>query len=357
MSTTKIDIESKTVVRVMLVIVIFMFTIYAVYKLQNVLVWLLIAFFLALALNPPVSYLSKRIPGNSRALATGISYLVVLSILAVFAFNTVPPLVSETKKLVQTIPQKIETIKNSNQSGFVKEFIERYDLEEEAQQLATNVVKKLGDSGGPVLTGIGFATSSLIAFVTILVLTFFMLVEAPQWLELMWRYHPKERREHHKKLALRMYRIVTSYVNGQLVVASIAGLTSLVAMVIVGLPNPIALAGVITMTALVPMIGATLGALIVVVVALFQSLGQAIIIAIFFIVYQQIENNAIQPYVQSRALEISPLLVLIAVILGVNFGGLIGGFIAIPTAACLRILLLDVIETRNRNLDSKSKLA
>ena len=94
------------------------------------------------------------------------------------------------------------------------------------------------------------------------------------------------------------------------------------------------------------MIGATLGAVIVTVVALFQSLKQAIFILLFFIVYQQIENNAIQPYVQSKNLEISPLLVLVAVLAGVSMGGLIGGFLAIPIAASLRILALDYVKNR-----------
>jgi predicted PurR-regulated permease PerM len=145
-----------------------------------------------------------------------------------------------------------------------------------------------------------------------------------------------------------MYNVVTGYVNGQLLIASIAGLTSLVAMVVVGIPNAIALAGVVALTGLIPLIGATLGAVIIVAVALFQSLGQAVFMLIFFIVYQQVENNAIQPYVQSKALEISPLLVLVAVIIGVSLGGLLGGFLAIPVAACARILLLDYIEQRNQ---------
>jgi predicted PurR-regulated permease PerM len=147
-----------------------------------------------------------------------------------------------------------------------------------------------------------------------------------------------------------MYNIVTGYVNGQLLIASIAGLSSLVMMVIIGLPNPIALAGVVALTALLPLIGATLGAVLVVIVALFQSLTQAILMLVFFIIYQQIENNAIQPYVQSRALDISPLLVLVAVIVGIQLGGLVGGFLAIPIAACVKILALDYVQQRNKRL-------
>lgn len=348
MAVTKIDIDTRTVVRVMAVAVAFWLGLAAVIKLRGVIAILLISFFLSLALNPPVSYLSRRLPGGGRAIATGLAYVIVLGVLGLFVANTIPPLVRETRNLVQTIPQRIEEIRSSNNNGVVADFIERYQLEDEANELASNITTRLGDVGGPLLSGVGRITSSLVGFITVLVLTFLMLIEGPQWAKLFWSYVPKSRRAHHQALALRMYNVVTGYVNGQLLIASIAGLTSLVAMVAVGIPNAIALAGVITLTGLLPLIGATLGAVIIVLVALFQSLGQALFMLVFFVVYQQIENNAIQPYVQSRALEISPLLVLVAVIVGVTLGGLLGGFLAIPTAACIRILLLDYVSQSSR---------
>lgn len=346
MSATKIDIDTRTLIRIMAVAVAFWLGLAAIYRLRLVLSIILISFFLTLALNPPVSYLSKKIPGGSRVLATGIAYMVVLGILGIFVANTVPPLVRETRNLIRTLPEKVEEVSESSRGGAVSDFIARYDLEDEARELAQNVTAKLGDAGGPILTGVSRVTTSLVSFITVLVLTFLMLIEGPQWMDLLWSYVPKSRRKHHQQLANRMYNVVTGYVNGQLLIASIAGLTSLVAMVAVGIPNAIALAGVVTLTGLLPLIGATLGAVIVVIVALFQSMGQAILMLAFFIIYQQVENNAIQPYVQSRALEISPLLVLVAVIIGVSLGGLLGGFLAIPAAACARILLIDYIEQR-----------
>lgn len=347
MKQVKVDIDNRTIVRFMSVILIFWLSVQAVYQIRGALVWLLISFFLALALNPPVSWLASKIPGGSRALATGVAYILVLTVLGVFLTSTIPPLIDETTNLVQTLPEKVQTLRESSQDGVVADIINRYQLEGEAQELASNITGRLGDIGGPIVTGIGKVTSSIIAFITILVLTFFMLVEGPQWLDLFWKYHPKKRRLHHQQLAKRMYRVVTGYVNGQLLIAAIGGLSSLVMLVIVGLPNPIALAGVVALTALLPLIGATLGAVIVVTVALFQSVTQALLMAAFFVVYQQIENNVIQPYVQSRTLDISPLLVLVAVILGIQLGGLLGGFLAIPVAASLKILAIDYIDQRN----------
>lgn len=348
MKKLTLDIENRTVIRVMAVAVAFWLGLSFLYQIRGALTLLVISFFLAMALNPSVSFLSAKVPGGSRSLATGIAYVLVLGILGLFAYSTFPPLVSETTKLVQTIPNRIEELQQSSKDGFLADLIERYDLEDEAQELASNITKQLGDAGGPIVTGIGKVTSSLVAFVTILVMTFLMLVEGPQWLELFWSYHPKAKREHHKKLAQRMYNVVTGYVNGQLLVAAISGLVSLVMLVIVGIPNAIALAGMVALTALIPLIGATLGAVIVVLFALFQSLPQALIMLAFFIIYQQIENNIIAPYIQSRALEVSPLLVFVAVIVGIHFGGLLGGFLAIPVAGSLRILALDYAENRRQ---------
>lgn len=350
--TVKLDIENRTIIRVMAVVVAFWLGLSLLYQIRGAITLLIISVFLAMALNPPVSYLASKVPRGGRVLATGLAYLVVLSLLSIFVYSTFPPLISETRNLVSTIPQRVENIEEESAGGAVADLIDRYDLGEEAQELAGSVTERLGDIGGPIVTGIGKVTSSLIAFVTILVLTFLMLVEGPQWLELFWAYHPKERRQHHRELARKMYRVVTSYVNGQLIIASIAGLSSLVMLVIVGIPNAIALAGLVALTGLIPLIGATLGAVIVVLFALFQSAGQALVMAIFFIIYQQIENNTVQPYVQSRALDISPLLVLVAVIVGIQLGGLLGGFLAIPVAASLRILAIDY--ANNRNSSSKT---
>jgi predicted PurR-regulated permease PerM len=337
----KLDIDNRTIIRVMAVVVAFWLGLSIAYQIRGALTLLIISFFLALALNPSVSFLASKIPGGSRGLATGLAYIIVLGILGLFVYSTFPPLISETRNLVQTVPDRIENLEAESQDGFLSDIITRYGLEQEAEELADSVTQRLGDIGGPIVTGIGAVTASIIAFVTVLILTFLMLVEGPQWMALFWSYYPKEKRKHHQELARKMYHVVTGYVNGQLLVASIAGLSSLVMLVIVGVPNAIALAGLVALTGLIPLIGATLGAVIVVLFTLFQSLTQALIMLAFFIVYQQIENNAIQPYVQSRALEISPLLVLVAVIVGIQLGGLLAGFLAIPVAACLRILALD----------------
>ena len=152
----------------------------------------------------------------------------------------------------------------------------------------------------------------------------------------------------------KMYDIVTSYVNGQLLISAIAAVFALfgllIASTLLGVSiNAVGLAGIIAITGLIPMIGTLIGATIVVSVSLLSSLPLAIIMLAFFIVYQQIENVTIQPYIQSKKSELTPLLVFIAAILGIGFGGLLGAFIAIPVAACLRIVIIDYYQRKIAN--------
>lgn len=353
--TVKLDIESKTIIRIIAVAALFIMGLSFIYQVRSAIVLLVIAFFLAMALNPPVSYLARKIPGGSRAAATGIAYLLVLTALGAFIYSTVPPLVRETQNLINNIPGYVEDFRESSDNGAIADFIERYELDQEAEELVDTLTSRLGDVSGPVVSGIGTVTGGIVSLLTVLVLTFLMLVEGPQWLETMWKYSPSERRDHNKQLAYKMYRVVTGYVNGQLLIALIAGVSSLVMMLIVGLPNPIALAGLVSVFGLIPLIGATLGSAVITIVAAFQSVQTAIVMLLFFIIYQQIENNIIQPYVQSRTLDMSPLLIFVAVILGFTAGGLLGGFIAIPTAGALRILLIDYAEQRQEKNKSKKK--
>ncbi len=204
--------------------------------------------------------------------------------------------------------------------------------------------------------------STIISIITVLVLTFMMLIEGPVWLKKFWAAQPAAKRERGKRLAYRMYRVVTGYVNGQFLVAIIAGGFALVALLIASTLydvsiNAIALAGIIALTGLIPMIGATIGAAVVVVVCLFTSVPLALTMAVFFLIYQQVENITIQPYIQSRQNELTPLLVFVAALVGVGFGGLLGGFVAIPAASCLKILIEDYFARKKNAVEAREATA
>jgi predicted PurR-regulated permease PerM len=173
-----------------------------------------------------------------------------------------------------------------------------------------------------------------------------MLVEGPKWVRLGFELTPPKKRKHARDLLNDMYKVVKGYVNGQVLLAAIASLMILPGLLIFDVSYPVALLGIVFICGLIPMVGHTIGAVIVTIVALFTSPLSAIGILAYYILYQQIENYLIQPRVQANSTNMSPLLVFASVIVGVSFSGLFGGLVAIPIAGCLRILVLDQLHQR-----------
>ncbi len=205
----------------------------------------------------------------------------------------------------------------------------------------------LTNTGGGVVKVFGSIFNSLFAFFTILVFTFFMVLEWPKMHELFWRYQDPQKRNHRKQLYVRMQKTVSGYVGGNVLTSIIAGLVALAFFMILRNPYAIALAFIVAIFDLIPMFGALLAAIIsVVVVLVFGGATPAVVTAIFFIIYQQIENNILQPLIFSKTINISPLVAGIAALIGAALAGLIGALVAIPIAASLQILIIDYLERR-----------
>jgi len=181
---------------------------------------------------------------------------------------------------------------------------------------------------------------------TVLVLTFMMLIEGPRWIRLFKDIIPDEHHERSERLARDMYKVVKGYVNGQVILAALAAILIFPVMLALGISYPVALMGIVFICGLIPMVGHTIGAVIVTLVALFTSPWAALIILGYYFLYQQIENYVVQPRVQANSTNMSPLLVFTSVVIGVSFGGLLGGLVAIPVAGCIRILVLDYLRRK-----------
>lgn len=356
---TRIEIDTKTFVRFWLVVIGFAFAILAIYSARTALILIGIAFFLALALNAPVTYLAKYLPGKSRVWGTAIAYVLVVVILGIFAFLIVPPIVQQTIKFSQTVPGLVDGV--TKQWHGLSGFIDRYGLQTQVDSIVNSVKHSTSvwasDAGKNVVLGLGSVAATLASTLLVLVLSFLMLVEGPTWLERLWGvYNNEDRMERHRRLIHRMYNVVTGYVIGQLTVsgigATLAGLVVFIlSLFIPGVPSNLALPTVaIAFTlSLIPMFGATIGGVIVALLLTFNNVSAGIIFAVYFIIYQQIENNFISPTIQSRKLELSALTVLASVTIGLYVFGLAGGIISIPIAGCVKVLLEDYLERAREN--------
>lgn len=354
----RIEIDTRTFVRFWLVVIGFALAFLAIYSASAALIILGTAFFLALALNSPVTYLADRLPGKSRVMATAVAYVAVVAVLAAFVVLVVPPIVQQTVKFAQTVPTLVEDATTQYQG--VSEIIQRYELQPQVDSaiasVQENTTKWATDAGRNVVAGLGSLVTLLASTLLVLVLSFLMLVEGPAWLRRIWGiYTDKERMEYHREIAGRMYAVVTSYVSGQLLVSGIGAASSglvvfLISIFVDAVPSNLALPSVaIAFTlSLIPMFGATIAGVLISVLLAFNDVTAAIVFAVFFILYQQVENNFISPSIQAKQLKLSALTVLVAVTIGIYVFGLAGGIISIPIAGCLKVLLDDYLQRAKR---------
>jgi predicted PurR-regulated permease PerM len=345
----EITISNGTVIRVLLLVLIFMGFVTFLSKITDALLLLIVSFFLALALNSPVHWLARHLPHpkghEHRAAATVISFLIIVIILGGFAAAISPPIASQTKNFINHIPSYVSDFQNEN-SGFGK-FVKHYHLQPEVNKFSEGVKSHLSSFTGSAVNTIASVARSVVLALTILVLTFLMLVEGPRWLKYGSKLLPSRHEAHVASLAQDMYKVVRGYVNGQVILAAIAAALITPALFILHISYPVALIFVIFLCGLIPFIGHTIGAIIVTLVALFHSPISAAIILAYYILYINIENYVIQPRLQSFTTNMTPLMVFGAVVIGVSFDGIIGGLLAIPVAGCIKVLLLDYIYRKN----------
>lgn len=341
----EITISNRTVLRVLAMVILSLLFLAAIRRASSALLLIFTAFFLSLALNGPVHWLAEHLPGKSRgsrSLATGISFLVIVVLLGGFLASIVPPLVRQTNNFLDAAPLIVEDVRNENSS--LGQFVRQNQLEDEVDSLSSELGERLSGLGGSAVSTVTRAGSSIFATLTVLVLTFMMLVEGPVWMGFIRRLVPDEHQDHVEELAADMYHVIRGYVNGQVLLASTAALLILVPLLLLDISYPIALMVIVFVCGLIPMVGHYIGALIVTAVALFSSPVSALIILAYYFLYQQIENYVIQPTIQSNTTNLSPLLVFSSVIVGVSFLGLLGGLIAIPLAGCLKVVLIDYLD-------------
>lgn len=342
------DISTRTILRVLFVTAIFIGAIKFVELALHPLIWIGTAFFLAVALNPAVNRVSRYMPKKSRGLSATLVFVFGLLIVSFLIGSFVPPLISQTEDLARNLPSYSDQLANGN--GFVSDNIRRFNLVDKLHssqdQLGGSITKASGSFFG-VLKSV---FSSLAAGVTIFVLTIFMILEGPFWIENIWKLVPLRKQKSYRPLVQEMYKAVSGFVAGNLLTSLIASIITALMLTIVNVPYAIPLGILVGLIDLIPLIGATLAALIVVIVSFVAgSTTAGIVMVIFFAVYQQIENNVLQPLVYGKTVNISPLTVLIAILIGAEIGGLLGALVAIPVAASVGIVVKDVANRKLMN--------
>src|SRR5215217_8049294 len=315
---------------------------------RHIIVWILIAMFLALALNPAVDWFQRR-GVKKRGAATALTLLLALAAIAGLAALFVPTLVREVNGLAQALPGYVDDITHRRgRLGFLES---KYHVTERVR----SAVESGGASGVLGLTGTALAITkgiitAIVAAVTITFMTFFMLLEGPVWMERFYGLLPANSRERWRGIGQQIYLTVGGYVTGNLFISVIAGVASTLVLLLLGVPYAVALGLLVGILDLIPLAGATIAAIIVVTVGLLHTIVAGIVLIVFFVVYQQIENHVLQPVVYSRTVQLSPLAVLISVLVGAELAGILGALAAIPVAGSIQVIVRDQLAARRARL-------
>jgi len=340
----------RGIVRVVLTVVASAIALYLVYLLRTPIGWLCVATFVAVSVAAPVRLLEQRVP---RGLAIAIVYLTLILIPIGIGVILVPPAVTAGSDLVNDLPGYVSDINDTVQNNdTLRGLNEDYDLVGKLEDAANNAAGSL-DNVATTLADIGAGLiSSLFALFTIIVMSIFMVSRGHEWIRALLNTRRPEEAEAIDKALERMAIAVSGYVGGALTQATIAGIVAFVVLTILGVPAPLALAVIIGILDLIPLIGATIGAFLVAVVTLFNDFPtDTIIWLIFAIAYQQFENYVVQPRIQSRAVKLDPFVIVIAAIFGGTLLGIVGALLAIPVAAAGQIGVREFMLYRRGELD------
>ena len=337
-------IDTRSAIRTVGVVIAAVAGVYLVYLLRQPLSWLFIAGFIAIAVSGPVNVLSRYM---KRGLAIALVYLGIMLLPLGLLALLLPPIVDQVNTLVDDAPQYAQDLTgfvNDNES--LRDLDQDYDITSKLEEEAAKLPGKVGDAAG-VLADIGIKfVNSVFAGVTILILSIFMVGAGPRWRRTFIRQQARDpdRAEAFNRMFDRIGAAVGNYVLGAFVQATIAGISAYIVLLSIGAPSPAALAVVVFLLDLIPLIGATIGAVVVGIVTLFGDLPiDPIIWVVYSIIYQQVENNVIQPRIQARAVQLEPFLVIVSVLFGSALFGLAGALLAIPVAASIQIAVREYL--------------
>ena len=345
--------DARTVLNVLLIVLAVAALLQVLWLSRQVIVWILVAVFLALALNPAVEWLQRH-GIRRRGYAAGLASLLTLLAMVALGSLFVPTLVGEANDFVDQVPTYVEDVTEGR--GQLGELAVRYDVVDRIREAVEKggAAQVLGLSGTAVAVTKGVLTA-IVAVVTIAFLTFFMLLEGPRWLERFFALLPEASQERWRRVGRDIYRTIGGYVTGNLLISVVAGVVSTIVLLATGVSYAVALGLLVAILDLVPLAGATLAAILVTTVAFIdQGWVIGLIILVYFILYQQLENHVLQPVVYSRTVQLSPLAILIAVLIGAELAGVLGALGAIPIAGTIQVLMLEWLRARHERVEANT---
>ncbi|MEO3786449.1 AI-2E family transporter [Actinocorallia sp. B10E7] len=312
----------------------------ALQSAKHVLLLILVSLFLAVGLNPAVERLVRV--GLSRGKSVGVVFLAVLLLFTAFGSALVPPIVAEISHFAEQVPVYIAQLQENRK---IAEWDAKYKLLEKAQEKLSESDFQKNVADWALSVGKGTLSAIFNTF-TVLILTLYFLAGLPQIKMFFYRFTPRSRRARVALLGDEILDQIGNYVGGAFTVAAISGISAYIFLSITGVPYAAALALIVSLTGLIPMVGATIGGVLVTIVGFLTGVPEGIACAVFFVLYQQVENYFISPRIMERSVDVQPAVTIVAALIGGALMGVIGALLAIPTAAAISLIIREVVLPR-----------
>lgn len=337
-------LSTRTIAKIFLVFALLVGAVWFVYRIRDVVEVLAIALFIATALAPAVEALSRR--GIPRAASILLVYLALA--LAIFGIGllVVPPIVSQVDDASTKLPQYIQDVRSN---ATFRDYDRKYDITSKLTDQAQKLPSTLGSAAGELSSVTVGVFSVGVRTVAVLTICFFLLLDGRRLMDFGFGAMGPEREAHYRPVAQQIYRAVSGYVAGNLLISLISGVITWLTLTILGVPFAVPLAVLVAFLDLIPLVGATIGGIAVGIVTAFTDFPTATIVwVVVLIVYQQLENHILQPLIYRETVSVPPLLVIVAILAGASLLGVLGALLAIPVAATAQILLRDWWENRRQ---------
>ncbi len=348
-----VHIRPRSIALVVAIVLAFALALEIVIIAGQVIVWIFIALFLALAINPLVEWLQRkgvRRRGLAVAIAFSVVLLAVVGLVAVF----VPILIDQVGKFVDAIPGYVRDLTSGRgRLGFLER--DYHVVEKVEKAIKHNSAGKVIGVSNIALSLTKGVISAVVATITITFMTLFMLLEGPLWVERFFSLLPEKSAERWRAVGRDVYGTVGGYVAGNILISLIAGTLAGIVLWILGVPYPVPLGLLVGLLDLIPLAGATVAAVIATGIAFTTGVWPGVVVLVYFVVYQQLENQLLQPVIYGKTVQLSPLAVLIAVLIGAKLGGVVGALVAIPVAGAIQIVLRDLLKNRSGAAKAKGQ--
>jgi predicted PurR-regulated permease PerM len=319
--------------------------IYMVLQVRQVLTWIIVGAFFAVALYPLVGWVQRKtLGGKRRALATFLVFLLVFIVLSALIAAFAVPLVNEGTKLAGQLPTLISDARSGK--GPIGDLLQRTNALQWVQDNQDKISKFASGLTAPAASvASGFATG-IAGTLTVFVLAYLMVLEGPKVVQTSLNVFPPAMAERIRRVGGDCAKSVTGYISGNLLISVICGLLTYVVLLVLGVPFAGLIALFVGLADLMPLVGATIGGAVAVLAGFIHSVPAGIVVLVFFVLYQQLENHLLQPLVFARTVQLNPLTVIVAILIGVELLGILGALLAIPVASMIQVILRDVWDHR-----------